>query len=144
MAVRYKYYERCEPNKMNNERKKRLQQRMMAGVGGHASVQPGATDLDAANLPQPTVTFTKFYLIELQADEDGEDCIAIYRTSDLLTVAGTDGETPAPVHVCYSPTDAAAIVAVLDQLVVRAEGADAVSHLDKVDEPTTTDATGVQ
>lgn len=132
---------------MNNERKKRLQQRMMAGVGtGVTMVQPGTDPLDAANLPQPTVTFTKFYFIELQADEDGEDCIAIYRTSDLLTVAGTDGETPAPVHVCYSPTDAAAIVAVLDQLVVRAEGANAVSHLDEVGEPATatTDATEVQ
>jgi hypothetical protein len=106
--------------KQRMEKRKRLQQLVDQEKSRNASPSPTATDSSDEALAS-LVIYSNHFVIETQADENGDDCFAVYRVSDLLSVMIHDGATPEPVHVFDLLLDASNFVAIADKIVARSE-----------------------
>lgn len=136
---------------MNNDRKLRLekrkllQQKVELEKARNAGVVPQANDSSGesvATLPTDSlVIYSNHFVIETQADENGDDCYAVYRLLDLASVMPHDGATPEPVHVFDMLVDASNFVGIMDSIVARSEPESVGVELGKVVSTPTTDVT---
>lgn len=111
-----------------NERRKALMQKVQQQKRSNAGIPPtDPTELAT----QTSVTFSKHFMIEPQGSDDGGDVFAVYRVTDLVNQTD-NGTTPEPVHVFDLIGDAAQAVVMLDQLVDKLEGDDAVFYVQPV------------